>query len=115
MAGTSRDAGDGSERGPDDVPIYPNAKNRPAIRQPGFDIGRCLRIGTRTERVLVIGEHGDIGDPGAPQRIDERIDGSRSPRVASASASRAQSAFHRFESDGPWRGGSLNRDNRSPP
>jgi hypothetical protein len=66
MAGTSGDAGDGSERGSDDVPIYPNAKNRPAIRQAGFDISRCLRIGSRTERVLVIGEHGEIGDAGAP-------------------------------------------------
>src|SRR5712671_4843001 len=74
MAGTSSDAGDGSERGPDDVPIYPNAENSPAIREPGFDIGRCLRIGTRTKRVLVIGEHGEIGDPGAPQRIDEPIE-----------------------------------------
>src|SRR3954454_3183639 len=54
MASTSRDAGDGSERGP--------------------DIGRCLRIGTRTERVLVIGEHGEIGDAGAPQRIDEPVE-----------------------------------------
>jgi hypothetical protein len=50
MAGTSGDAGDGSERGADDVAIYPNAENRPAIRQPGFDIGRCLRIRSRTER-----------------------------------------------------------------
>jgi hypothetical protein len=66
MAGTSGDAGEGSERGDDDVPIYLNAKNRPAVRQSGFDIGRCLRIGSRTKRVLVIGEHGDIGDAGAP-------------------------------------------------
>ncbi|MEA2911401.1 MAG: hypothetical protein QOJ15_3482 [Bradyrhizobium sp.] len=66
MAGTSGDAGDGSERGPYDIAIYPNAKDRPAIRQRGFNIGRCLRIGTRTERVLVVGGHSDIGDSGAP-------------------------------------------------
>src|SRR5438874_330001 len=39
---------------------------------PDFDIGRCLCIGTRTERVLVIGAHGDIGDPGA--RIYEPVE-----------------------------------------
>ena len=66
MAGTSGDAGDGSERSPYDVAIYPNAKNRPAVRQPGFDIRRCLRIGAGTERVLVIGEQCEIGDAGAP-------------------------------------------------
>ena len=43
-AGTSGDAGEGSERGADDVPIHPNAKNGPAVRQLGFNIGRCLRI-----------------------------------------------------------------------
>src|SRR5258705_8696397 len=74
MSGTSGDAGEGSERGADDVPIHLNAKNRPAIRQPGFDIGRCPRIGSRTDRMLVIGEHGDIGDAGAPQGIDERVE-----------------------------------------
>src|SRR5258706_14476910 len=74
MAGTSGDAGEGSERGADDVPIYRNAEHRPAVRQPGFDIGCCLGIGSRTQRVLVKAEHGDIGDAGAPQGIDERVE-----------------------------------------
>src|ERR1700716_212277 len=72
--GTPGDAGEGSERGADDVPTHRNAKSRPAVRQPGFDIGRRLRIGSRPERVLVIVEHGDIGDAGAPECIDERVE-----------------------------------------
>jgi hypothetical protein len=66
MAGTSGDAREGLERGSDDVLVYPNTKKRSAIRQRRFDIGRCLRIRSCTERVLVIGEHGDIGETGAP-------------------------------------------------
>jgi hypothetical protein len=65
-AGTSGDAGDGSKRGADYVPIYPNAKNRPAIRQSGFDVGCRPRIGSCTERVLVIGKHVDFSDTGTP-------------------------------------------------
>jgi hypothetical protein len=33
MAGASGDAGEGSERGSDDVRIHPNAKNRSAVRR----------------------------------------------------------------------------------
>src|SRR5712672_4338462 len=74
MAGTSGDAGESPERGVDDISIHPNAEKHPTIRQPGFDIGRCLRIGPRTERMLVVVDNGDIGDAGSPQGIDERVE-----------------------------------------
>src|SRR5712671_7870293 len=74
MAGTSGDAGESPERGVDDIPIHPNAEKHPTIRQPGFDIGRCLRIGPRTKRMLVVVDNRDIGDAGSPQSIDERVE-----------------------------------------
>src|SRR5712672_1035845 len=74
MAGTSGDAGESPERGVDDIAIHPNAENHPAIRQPSFDIGRCLRIRPRTKRMFVVFDDGDIGDAGSPQAIDERVE-----------------------------------------
>ena len=62
MTGASGDAGECSERSADDVAIHPDTKNRPVARQPGFDVGGCLRIRSRAQRVLVVAAYSDVGD-----------------------------------------------------
>src|SRR5947208_2806182 len=84
MAGTSGDAGEGSERGGDDVTIYRNAKHGPDIRRAGLVAGAVgpvlddaaefdLKGARQLETVIGLQQIGDAGLARLAVDADHRV------------------------------------------
>src|SRR5471030_2012446 len=70
-----RRAGNGAQRGGDDVAVEADAEEGAAVRHARLDIGGSLRVRPGAQRMLAVIEDLQLGDAGALQRVDEGVDG----------------------------------------